>query len=651
MSVPYTFADKTGSVPAEYLDANFTYVNNPANLVGDVPVAKGGTGATTTQAAAQSLNVGFQASDLAAIKALTSRPNFVEVATGLAAGTFYWAAGAVNTPDDVNVIQPTTGDAGRYIRESMRGYFIQDYAISGPFSAANYADFKSGTVTGSTSDFAWAFQSIIMAESIDQTAGGQGSTTSGLYVNHAGYSGVGSRNGIFSLISHNAPTTTPIGRDYYTGVFGANYVSSNDGGTAITPKGNFFGFGGWCILTPTVQNVSGVVGAEFDVCLSGTKVTGSIAGTTLTVTAVSYGTLGIGQTLAGSGITPGTKITALGTGTGGTGTYTVDTSQTASSTTITTAATSTEKFVLQLALINGDKGHGSVTDCMIVLTGDGLNPGFPPTTGVGIGIQYGKSGAQWPILPTGTMIGIGQSIASGAGPFGENYLSVAAARGIDFTGVAFSEYFLKHDNFSVSGDGAVGIGVAPSASAVVTATKNIQGATTAYGIVQNGSVQSAVTGAAVGYRNTLNIAAASFTLPRYSAFNAAQGSIGAGVTLSSQDGFLAESSLIGATVNYAFRALDAAAVTAGKTNISFYTEQNIATGGGTTWGFYAAGTALNRFVGATQFGSYIEGAEQTAPSAPSANGYRIFAQDNGAGKTQLMVRFASGAAQQIAIEP
>ncbi len=47
----------------------------------------------------------------------------------------------------------------------------------------------------------------------------------------------------------------------------------------------------------------------------------------------------------------------------------------------------------------------------------------------------------------------------------------------------------------------------------------------------------------------------------------------------------------------------------------------------------------------------IEGAEQTAPSAPAANGYRIFAQDNGAGKTQLMVIFASGAAQQIAIEP
>lgn len=59
--------------------------------------------------------------------------------------------------------------------------------------------------------------------------------------------------------------------------------------------------------------------------------------------------------------------------------------------------------------------------------------------------------------------------------------------------------------------------------------------------------------------------------------------------------------------------------------------------------------AVNGNVGVT--GGYIAGEEQTAPAAPAANGYRIFAQDNGAGKTQLMVIFATGAAQQIAIEP
>jgi hypothetical protein len=43
--------------------------------------------------------------------------------------------------------------------------------------------------------------------------------------------------------------------------------------------------------------------------------------------------------------------------------------------------------------------------------------------------------------------------------------------------------------------------------------------------------------------------------------------------------------------------------------------------------------------------------EQTAPSAPAADTGILFLQDNGAGKTQLMIRFATGAAQQVAIEP
>jgi len=50
-------------------------------------------------------------------------------------------------------------------------------------------------------------------------------------------------------------------------------------------------------------------------------------------------------------------------------------------------------------------------------------------------------------------------------------------------------------------------------------------------------------------------------------------------------------------------------------------------------------------------GAAFQMAEQTAPAAPAANQVRIYAVDNGAGKTQLMALFSSGAAQQIAIEP
>lgn len=64
-----------------------------------------------------------------------------------------------------------------------------------------------------------------------------------------------------------------------------------------------------------------------------TSVTASISGTTMTVTAVGYGQLYVGATIS-SGASAGTKITAFGSGSGGTGTYTVNNSQTVASTTI-----------------------------------------------------------------------------------------------------------------------------------------------------------------------------------------------------------------------------------------------------------------------------------------------------------------------------
>lgn len=63
--------------------------------------------------------------------------------------------------------------------------------------------------------------------------------------------------------------------------------------------------------------------------------TGAIAGLTLTVSAVSSGALGVGDVLVGAGVTANTYISALGTGVGGVGTYTVSTSQTVSSESMT----------------------------------------------------------------------------------------------------------------------------------------------------------------------------------------------------------------------------------------------------------------------------------------------------------------------------
>ncbi len=48
---------------------------------------------------------------------------------------------------------------------------------------------------------------------------------------------------------------------------------------------------------------------------------------------------------------------------------------------------------------------------------------------------------------------------------------------------------------------------------------------------------------------------------------------------------------------------------------------------------------------------YHQMTEMTAPSAPAANSVRIYAEDNGAGKTRLMALFATGSAVQLGIEP
>jgi hypothetical protein len=67
------------------------------------------------------------------------------------------------------------------------------------------------------------------------------------------------------------------------------------------------------------------------------------------------------------------------------------------------------------------------------------------------------------------------------------------------------------------------------------------------------------------------------------------------------------------------------------------------------------GFRLNRALpkdGTESISEFVEFTERASdPAAPAANGARLFAKDNGAGKTQLAVRFATGAVQIVATEP
>lgn len=124
---------------------------------------------------------------------------------------------------------------------------------------------------------------------------------------------------------------------------------------------------------------------------AGPLFTGAISGVTLTVSAVASGTLAVGQTVYGAGVTAATTITALGTGTGGTGTYTVSASQTVSSEAMG-AASATQfaaGFSTSLTLANT---YGSInnvlvladatvqTDCTLSATTLGFNPTVPAGT-------------------------------------------------------------------------------------------------------------------------------------------------------------------------------------------------------------------------------------------------------------------------------
>jgi hypothetical protein len=110
----------------------------------------------------------------------------------------------------------------------------------------------------------------------------------------------------------------------------------------IAPGGVISGTGvtGGTTITSQLSGTAGGAGT-YGVSVAQTVASTTISETygTLTVSAVGSGTISVGQTLSGSGVTASTVVTGLGTGTGLTGTYYVNLTQTAASTTITAKGT------------------------------------------------------------------------------------------------------------------------------------------------------------------------------------------------------------------------------------------------------------------------------------------------------------------------
>ena len=124
---------------------------------------------------------------------------------------------------------------------------------------------------------------------------------------------------------------TVSGGEYMVAVCGASVyvITSNLTPSIIGQLNTSTGIVGITDNGQSVYIVDGAYRYTWRISTPATAIfTGSTSGTTLTVTDVSSGTIAVGQSLFGLGVANETIITALGTGSGGVGTYTINISQT-----------------------------------------------------------------------------------------------------------------------------------------------------------------------------------------------------------------------------------------------------------------------------------------------------------------------------------
>lgn len=140
--------------------------------------------------------------------------------------------------------------------------------------------------------------------------------------------------------------------------------------------------------------------------------------------------------------------------------------------------------------------------------------------------------------------------------------------------------------FVIAADGKVILGAQPDISLPTSLVRIIApftGDVNAKGINIRSVVQSDVTAAVEYYSTNAKLASGSYTLAKLTHFEAGLDLIGSGATITSQLGFEATVSIVGATYNY-----------------GFYGAINL--GANNRWNFYAAGSAPNYFAGSVGIG-------------------------------------------------
>lgn len=135
--------------------------------------------------------------------------------------------------------------------------------------------------------------------------------------------------------------------------------------------------------------------------------TGSISTTTLTVTAMASGFLTVGKPITGAGVTAGTFITALGSGTGEAGTYTVNNSQTVGSEVMTSDSADGTDNIIHLSC----RTYTLAT--AVILNANFANP--QTVAGCGDATVLSASGGSFSrgvLTQAGTAAGVGNDLMS-----------------------------------------------------------------------------------------------------------------------------------------------------------------------------------------------------------------------------------------------
>lgn len=308
-------------------------------------------------------------------------------ALGVTVGLFCWADAA-----GLTVSNSGTGPVTGFIARSQQAIF-PNFQPSNPQFPESGNLIPSGLpVTVFSGGSFWVKNSGASAVSIGQKAyanyvtgavtfGASGSppqaasVTGSIAVNSAATSSIAlnSFTGALSVVN-GVPTLTVSA--IATGALFPGQTISNAGGT-IVPG------------TTIVSQLTGTTGSTgtYQVSVAQAVNSGTITGSggTLTVAGTLTGTFAIGQTLTGSGVTAGTTITNLISGTGGLGTYAVSIAQTVASTAITASGgTLTVTAVGSGALALGQVISGSGVTAGTYITGNAsTNTGLTGAGGTG----------------------------------------------------------------------------------------------------------------------------------------------------------------------------------------------------------------------------------------------------------------------------